>query len=279
MTVPAEPRRGDAPAFVDVHVAGRALCLEYAWIDGPVATSPLLVFLHEGLGSVSMWRDFPRALCAATGMRGLVYSRQGYGRSTPRTRDERWPVAFMHDQARDVLPALLDALAVDVPVWLFGHSDGASIALLFAAAFPQRVRGVIAVAPHIMVEPVSIASIALARDAYEHGELKSRLARHHADPDSAFYGWNDAWLAPAFRHWTIEDELANIACPVLAIQGVDDGYGTMAQVDGIAQRVPRAQLLKLAGAGHAPFRDQPSAFTAAVVAFLAAHGIRTGAGC
>jgi pimeloyl-ACP methyl ester carboxylesterase len=212
-------------------------------------------------------------------MRGFVYSREGHGRSTPRAAGEVWPVEYMHRHACGVLPALLDALAIDAPVWLFGHSDGASIALLFAAAFPERVHGVIAVAPHIMVEPVSIASIEATRHAYVTGDLKSRLSRFHDDPDSAFYGWNDAWLAPAFRRWTIEAELASIVCPILAMQGKDDPYGTMAQVDGIAQRVPQARLVKLAQTGHRPFRDRPVPFTAAVVAFLEAHGIRAGAGC
>ncbi len=279
MTDGAVARRGHASALVDVCADGRNLHLEYQWIDAPRAEAPLLVFLHEGLGSVAMWKDVPRTLCAATGTRGLVYSREGYGRSTPRVHGERWPVEFMHRHARAVLPALLDALAVDAPVWLLGHSDGASIALLFAAAFPERVRGVIAVAPHIMVEPVSIASIAAARDAYASGDLKSRLTRYHDDPDSAFFGWSDAWLTPAFRGWTIEAELEAIACPVLAMQGVDDAYGTMAQIDGIAQRAPDVQRVKLDGAGHSPFRDRPRAFTAAVVAFLEAHGVRAGDGC
>ncbi len=279
MTDGAVGRHRQASALVDVDADGRPLRLEYRWLDAPRADAPLVVFLHEGLGSVAMWKDLPQTLCAATGTRGLVYSREGYGRSTPRAQGERWPVDFMHRHARAVLPALLDALAVRAPVWLFGHSDGASIALLFAAAYPERVRGVIAVAPHIMVEPVSIASIAAARDAYASGDLRSRLARHHDDPDSAFFGWSDAWLAPAFRRWTIEAELAAIACPVLAIQGVDDVYGTMAQIDGIAQRAPDVQRVKLAGAAHAPFRDQPLAFTAAVVAFLEAHGVRAGDGC
>jgi pimeloyl-ACP methyl ester carboxylesterase len=272
-------RHRQASALVDVGADGRPVRLEYQWLDAPRADAPLVVYLHEGLGSVAMWKDLPRTLCAATGTRGLVYSREGYGRSTPRARGERWPVDFMHRQAGAVLPALLDALGVDAPVWLLGHSDGASIALLFAAAFPARVRGVIAVAPHIMVEPVSIASIAAACDAYASGDLRSRLARHHDDPDSAFFGWSDAWLAPAFRGWTIEAELAAIACPVLAIQGVDDIYGTMAQIDGIAQRAPDVQRVKLAAAGHAPFRDQPLAFNAAVVAFLRAHGVHAGDGC
>jgi pimeloyl-ACP methyl ester carboxylesterase len=279
VTAPETPRSEQVPLFADIHADGRDLRLEYAWIGGPRATAPLLVFLHQGLGSVSAWRELPQALCTAVGMRGLVYSRDGNGRSTPRARQERVPVDFMHRQAQHVLPALLDALAIDAPVWLFGHSDGASIALLFAAAFPRRVRGVIAVAPHIMVEAISIASIDEVRTAYATGELRARLARHHDDPDSAFRGWCDAWLDPAFRAWSIETELSAITCPVLAIQGEADPYGTMVQIDGIAQRVATACLVKMPNAGHSPFRDQPPQFMAAVAAFLEGLGVRADADC
>lgn len=269
----ALPPRPPAPAlmsqFAEVSVGSRRLRLEYAWIAAARADAPLLVFLHEGLGSLSMWKDYPAALCAATGMRGLVYSRPGYGRSTPRAPEERWPVDFMHQQARAVLPALLDALGVSAPVWLFGHSDGGSIALLFAAALPARTAGIIVVAPHIMVEAVAITSIEAARRAYESTDLPFRLARHHENAESAFRGWNDIWLDPAFRSWSIESEIAAIACPVLAVQGHDDEYGTMAQIDGIAQHLPQTQLVKLANAGHSPHRDQPVLLTAAVVAFVA----------
>jgi len=269
----ASPPRAAPTAFAEVVVDGRALRIEYAWIAAARADAPLLVFLHEGLGSLSMWKDFPAALCAAAGMRGLVYSRPGYGRSTPRVAEDRWPVDFMHRHARIVLPALLDTLGVHAPVWLFGHSDGGSIALLFAAALPARTAGIVVVAPHIMVEDVSITSIDAARRAYANTDLRQRLARYHDDPDSAFRGWNDVWLDPAFRSWSIEAEVCAIACPVLAVQGHDDEYGTMAQIDGIAQRVPQTQQVKLAAAGHAPHRDQPALLTAAVVAFLRHHGI------
>ena len=270
---------GPAPLFAEIGVGGRAVRIESHWIAAGHADAPLLVFLHEGLGSVAMWRDFPASLCAATGMRGLVYSRPGYGRSTPRARDERWPVDFMHQHARAVLPALLDQLGVHTPVWLFGHSDGGSIALLFAAALPARVAGIVVMAPHIMVEAVSVTSIEAARRAYDTGDLRARLARYHDDPDSAFRGWNDVWLDPAFRSWSIEAEVAAIACPVLAVQGHDDVYGTMAQIDGIAQRAPQARLVKLAQAGHSPHRDQPALLTEAVVAYLRQHHIRAESDC
>jgi len=257
-----------ASSFAEICIDGRVQWLEYGWLDGPYPGAPLMVFLHEGLGSVAMWRDFPRSLCAAVGMRGLVYSRGGYGHSTPRPATEKWPVDFMHAQAHDVLPALFARLGIEDPPWLFGHSDGGSIALLYAAAFPERVAGLVVVAPHVFVEEVSVASIARAREAYATTDLRQRLARYHADPDSAFYGWNDIWLDPTFRNWNIEDCLPRIRCRLLAVQGEDDEYGTMAQIETIARRVPHAWLRRLPACGHSPHRDQPVALTDAVVAFL-----------
>jgi len=256
------------PLFADLLIDGRAQRLEYAWIGAKRADAPLIVFLHEGLGSLAMWKDYPQALCAAAGMRGLVYSRHGYGRSTPRPATQKWPVEFMHAEAQQVLPALFDRLGVEDPPWLFGHSDGASIALLYAAAFRTRVAGLVAVAPHVFVEDVSVTSIEQARIAYATTDLRQRLARYHDDPDSAFRGWNDIWLDPAFRAWNIEDCLPRIRCPLLAVQGEDDPYGTMAQVDAIARLAPHARLLKLPACGHSPHRDQPAALSEAVVAFL-----------
>ena len=254
--------------FVDIAWAGRPLRIEHAWVASEQSTAPLIVFLHEGLGSLAMWKDFPQQLCSAAGCRGLVYSRPGYGRSTPRAADDVWGVDFMHRQADELLPALLAALQVDEPVLLFGHSDGGSIALLHAAHHPQRVRGAIVLAPHIMVEDVSVASIELARQAYLDTDLRQRLAKYHTDPDSAFWGWNRIWLDPAFRRWSIADEIATIRCPLLAVQGVDDEYGTLAQVRGIAERAPQCELLELPECGHSPQRDQPAAVIAAASAFV-----------
>jgi pimeloyl-ACP methyl ester carboxylesterase len=252
--------------------------IEYQWLRPEQADAPLLVFLHEGLGSVSMWRDFPARLCQALGWRGLVYSRPGYGQSTPRPADEHWGPDFMHRQALEVLPALLAALGVDSaarPVWLFGHSDGGSIALLHAALRPAHTAGLVVLAPHIVVEDISVASIAQARLAYLDTDLepslKQRLAKHHADPDSAFWGWNTVWLSAAFRSWNITAELPNITCPVLAIQGLDDEYGTLAQIHGIRDVVPHTQLLELPACGHSPHKDQPQAVVDAVKAWAWAH--------
>jgi pimeloyl-ACP methyl ester carboxylesterase len=260
--------------FVDIDWAGRRVRIEHQWLGSQRPGQPLIVFLHEGLGSLSMWRDYPVRLCDAMGWCGLVYSRPGYGRSTPRGAEEAWGQDFMHRQAQQVLPALLEALHVDTaaqPPWLFGHSDGGSIALLHAASFPDRVAGAIVLAPHILVEDLSVHSIAKARTAYLETDLRQRLARHHDDPDSAFWGWNNIWLHPPFKDWSIEDEIATIRCPLLAVQGLDDEYGTLEQIRGIARRVPQTQLLELPDCGHSPHRDQPDALTAAVAQFLPNH--------
>ncbi|WP_342619913.1 alpha/beta hydrolase [Rhodoferax sp. GW822-FHT02A01] len=244
---------------VELDWAGRPVRVEYQWLRREDTQAPLMVFLHEGLGSVSMWRDFPAALCEALGCRGLVYSRPGYGLSTPRASGEQWRPDFMHRQAREVLPALLSALDID-PIqdrlWLLGHSDGGSIALLYAALFPDRLSGAIVLAPHILVEDVSIESIAEARTAYLDTDLRQRLARHHRDPDSAFWGWNDIWLHPDFRSWRIDQELHTITCPLLAVQGVNDRYGTMEQVHGIARVAPQCAVVELADCGHSPHLEQ-----------------------
>ena len=252
------------PQFTAVTWGGRPVRIEYQWVGQGKTTC---VFLHEGLGSRSMWREFPARLCEALGMRGLVYSRPAYGKSTPRAAGERWNTDFMHRQAHEVLPALLDALGVREPIWLYGHSDGGSIALLFAARFPERVAGLIVAAPHIFVEDLSVSSIEQTRLAYLETDLRDKLARHHDDVDSAFWGWNEIWLHPPFREWSIEREIAAIRAPLLAVQGTDDEYGTMEQVRGIARQVSHAKVLELAACGHSPHRDQPDALIRAAVEF------------
>jgi len=257
--------------FAEFHAGGRDLRLECQWIESDRSGAPLLVFLHEGLGSVAMWKDWPQRVCEAAVCRGLVYSRYGYGQSTPLPPGEKRPVDFMHREANEVLPALLRALDVDArqdkPV-LFGHSDGASIALLYAAMHPDAIAGVVAAAPHILVEDVSVASIAQARMAYLETDLRARLGRYHADPDSAFWGWNDIWLDPAFRRWNLDEYLPRIACPVLAIQGLDDEYGTLAQIRGIRRLAPQTQLLEIPDCGHSPHKDQPAHVIQAVAGFV-----------
>ena len=270
----------EAPATQRIAVQwdGRVTEVEHRWIARERTNQPLLVFLHEGLGSVAMWKDFPDRLCAAAGCRGLVLSRWGYGQSTARPAAERWPVDFMHRQARLFLPAFFDAIGLDTAKdapWFYGHSDGGSIALLFAAAYPARTGGLVVVAPHILVEDVTVENIALAAEAYRRGDQRSKLARYHADPDSAFWGWNDVWLDPAFRSWNIEADLPAIACPVLAVQGRDDEYGSLRQIEGIAAARPqRTRWLVLDACGHSPHRDQPVAVIEAASRFLQRHAVQ-----
>jgi pimeloyl-ACP methyl ester carboxylesterase len=258
-------------SFIDVGWMGRTVRMEHQWIAQEKTDAPLIVFLHEGLGSLAMWKDFPQRLCDANHCRGLVYSRPGYGRSTPRAAEDAWGLDFMHRQAHEVLPALLTALGIDTAVdhpWLLGHSDGGSITLLYAAHYPDRLSGAIVMAPHILVEDLSIASIAQARTAYLETDLRQRLARYHDEPDSAFWGWNDIWLHPPFRQWSIEAEIAAIRCPLLAIQGLNDEYGTLEQVRGIARRVRQTELLELTACGHSPHRDQTAQVIFSVSAFI-----------
>ncbi len=224
-----------------------------------------MLFLHEGLGSLAMWKDFPTRCARAAGCGALVYSRYGYGQSNP-LREPRGP-NFMHDEALKSLPELLDKLGVERPI-LFGHSDGGSIALIHAGGAQRPVRALILMAPHIMIEDISIRSIEAARRSYEATDLRDKLARYHSDPDSAFRGWNDIWLNPEFRNWNIDEYLPRITCPILAIQGEQDQYGTMEQIDCIARAIPGVDVLKLKQCGHSPHRDQPAAVIERVTQFV-----------
>ena len=243
------------------------VALELQHIAGP-ATQPTLVFLHEGLGSVALWRGWPQTLCERLGCAGLVYSRQGYGQSDTRPDvrgSGRLEPDYMHREALNVLPELLRLSGIERPV-LLGHSDGGTIALLHAAH--QPVSACIVMAPHVLVEDVSVRSIEAAREAYENGPLRARLAPFHASVDCAFWQWNDIWLSPAFRSYDIRQEISAVSAPLLAIQGEDDPYGTMAQIDDIATAVPHARLVKLPQCGHSPHRDQPQAVAQAIENFL-----------
>lgn len=246
----------------------RRVRIEHAWIDGP-ADGPLVVFLHEGLGCVAMWRDFPRELCAAVGARGLVFSRPGYGGSSGPTEAHR-DVDYLHRQAHEVLPRVLDALGVKERAWLFGHSDGGTIALLFAARFVERTAGVVVLAPHIFVEDVTVRGVRSALEAYGPAQ-RERLARYHPQPDAVFRAWTDIWLDARFRQWSIEREIEAIRAPMLAIQGCDDEYATLGQIRGIARRVPSTELVELEECGHSPQRDQPRRVMDRVSRFLESH--------
>lgn len=226
---------------------------------------PALVFLHEGLGSIGLWRGFPELVAAATGRRAIVYSRAGHGWSSP--ADLPRSPDFMHHEALVVLPELLEKMEAGEPPILVGHSDGASIGLIHAASNP--VSGLVLLAPHVFVEPESIAEIEAARVRFETTDLPKRMARHHRDPAGTFYGWNDIWLDPGFRGWNIEDVLPAVDCPALIIQGVDDEYGTLAQVDAIEAglRGPVGRLI-LADCGHSPHLDHPELVLEAMTPFV-----------
>lgn len=254
--------------LAEMSFEGRPLRLEYVWLNADRADAPLVVFLHEGLGTLAMWGGFPQRLCDAGGFRGLLYSRYGYGRSTARPAREQWPLDYLEREARQLLPDFLRAVGADAPPWLFGHSDGASIALIYAAAFPNALAGAVVLAPHLFVEDATIAGIDTARRNYETADLRKRLSRYHTNPDDAFWRWHDRWVDPEFRDWNIEALLPAIRCRLLAIQGADDEYATMAQIDGIKRQVPQAELLKLAACRHAPHRDQPQAVTDAAIRII-----------
>lgn len=243
--------------------------LEYAWFrpDSSAPDAPVLVLLHEGLGSLALWKQFPGLLAQATRCPVLAYSRYGYGKSdrlaAPRTVD------YMHREAREVLPGVLAQLGIENPI-LVGHSDGASIALIHAGTARWPVRGVVAMAPHVFVEDITVASIAEAKVAFESTDLPQKLGRYHDDVESTFRGWNDIWLHPDFRNWNVENFLAGIRCPVLLIQGEDDQYGTAAQVEAIARQVSGpVETRVLPECAHSPHVDQKQATLGAIQNFVA----------
>ena len=254
--------------------------LEVAIVGPANPSTPSLVFLHEGLGCVGLWRDWPAQLCSQLQMPGLVYSRQGYGQSDARVsarsnsqvlngvRQGRLQADYMHHEALNVLPKLLRGLGIQNPI-LIGHSDGGTIALIHASHHP--VAACVVMAPHVMVENISVNAIEQARDAFLQGSLRERLAKFHADVDGAFWQWNDVWLSSEFRSFDIRKEIEGITAPLLAIQGEDDAYGTMAQIDDIASRVPHAERVKLASCGHAPHRDQSAQVQTTIAQFLSTH--------
>jgi pimeloyl-ACP methyl ester carboxylesterase len=224
-----------------------------------------LVLLHEGLGSVALWRDFPAALKAATGRRVIAFSRFGHGRSEPPAQP-RTP-AFFHEEALEVLPALLPQLAAPEPI-LVGHSDGASIALIHAGERP--VTGLALLAPHVVVEDITVDAIRETRRQFEAGGLRERMARHHDDPDAAFFGWCDVWLDPAFRTWSLESEARRVTAPTLLIQGSEDPYGTLDQIDRIESRVRGPVTRLVVPGGHSPHLEAAEQVVAALAEFTGA---------
>jgi pimeloyl-ACP methyl ester carboxylesterase len=247
--------------------------LEYRFLrpEGALdAGHAALVFLHEGLGSVALWKDFPAQVVSATGAPALVYSRYGYGKSD-RIAEARG-VDYMHREALEVLPDLLDALSIRNPV-LIGHSDGASIALIHAGSGSRPVRGLVLMAPHVFVEDITVNSIAEAKVAFANTGLPAKLARYHDDAESTFRGWNDIWLHPDFRFWNIEEYLPGVNCPLLLIQGEDDQYGTSTQVTAIARQVNGpVETLMLSNCAHSPHVDQMQATVQRIAHFLGRLG-------
>ena len=241
--------------------------LEYAWSGarsgGPAGAA--IVMLHDSLGAVRTWKDFPDHLARAAGLPVLTYSRAGFGGSGPQ-RTPRWR-GYMHHEAEQVLPALLQALDVKDPI-LFGHSDGATIALICAGAHPTLSSGLILEAPHVFVEAVTLKGIAAAKTVYRTTNLREKLSRYHPDPEAVFANWTETWTAPYFADWNVEEYVAKIRCPVLMIQGKDDEYGTAAQLDAIKAGRPDRDVLMLDNCAHSPHRDQPAAVLAAAADFV-----------
>jgi pimeloyl-ACP methyl ester carboxylesterase len=256
---------GKLPIPRRYHIDGH--WLEAARIEPRDSTIPTIVMLHEGLGSVSHWKDFPSRLAEATGAGIFLYSRYGHGGSDalegPRS------VSYMHHEAQVVLPEILQKAGIERPL-LLGHSDGASIAILYAGTFLESAAGLVLEAPHVFVEDITVTSIAQARVLYSETDLPQRLGRYHASVDSLFWGWNNIWLDPRFRDWNIESYLDSIRCPVLVLQGAQDEYGTTMQIEAIQRRIPSTSAITLDDCKHAPHRDRREATLSAISRFLVA---------
>ena len=242
--------------------------LEYACWGLSPSEAPTLVMLHEGLGCVALWRDFPEQLAAATGFGVFVYSRAGYGQSS--TAELPRPIDYMTREAIDILPQVLRHIGFQRGV-LLGHSDGASIAAIYAGSIEDyRIRGLILIAPHFFTEEMGLEEIANAKTIYETTDMKSRMAKYHRDPDNAFRGWNDAWLNPEFEDWNVSEVIDYLRIPVLAVQGVNDPYGTLAQIEEIEQRIySPVDTETIEECGHAPHLEFPERTIAAVSEFCA----------
>lgn len=249
-------------AYADGHAR-----IEFQWVGPADASGPVMVFLHEGLGSLAMWKDFPQRLCHSLGCKGLVYSRPGYGASQDLVPTQPWGSDFMHRQAHATLPALLRALQVNEPLVLLGHSDGASIALLYAASYPQSCKAVVALAPHLFVETKTLLAIEALLDPQVRQPLLTRLGKYHQDPQSTLERWSQAWLAPDFVAWSITDTIAALQCPVLAVQGTQDEYGTLVHLQTLAMHHAATEQLIFEACGHAPHRDQAARLSAAICDF------------
>lgn len=243
--------------------------LYFKWVNENAEKEPVILFLHEGLGSIAQWKNFPEKLCGETGLKGLVYERQGYGNSSPlsQKRDEK----YLHEYALKELPLLIEKLKLaNKKIILYGHSDGGSIAYIYAGAYPQNIVGIITEAAHVFVEDVTLNGITPVVKAFQETEMRDKLSQYHGDKtEQIFYAWSDTWHLKRFRNWNIESELRNISCPVLAIQGKDDEYGTELQLDKILTGVSgQAKKLYLPDCGHSPWKEQQEAVVFAVKKFI-----------
>lgn len=257
------------PELIAVNWGDRNREIEYQWVGLTDPEAPTMVFLHEGLGSVRHWQQWPHQLCQHLGYRGLVYSRYAYGNSTSRPTDEIWQNDYLHTEAQQALPALLNALDINQPVCLFGHSDGATIALLYAAMPHNLAKNLIILAPHLYAEPMTTAGVQQAIEWYKKGNLKTRLARYHANADSAFWGWAGVWgNEHSLSSWNIEQDIQSISCPVLTIQGAEDEYATLAQVYDVKKNIPHAEICILKDCRHSPHIDLPEIVTQHIQDFL-----------
>ncbi|MFT6878717.1 MAG: pimeloyl-ACP methyl ester carboxylesterase [Granulosicoccus sp.] len=249
-------------------LCANSMSLEYTCFGPPPSQAPTLVLLHEGLGSAGLWRDFPTQLVESTGFGVFAYSRAGYGRSDSVTLPR--PLNYMTCEATDILPRVLDAIGFSQGI-LIGHSDGATIAAIHAGEVRDpRVQGIVLMAPHFFTEPIALSAISDAKLAYENLDLRLRLAKYHHDPDNAFYGWNDSWLHPDFAQWEVSSVLESLQVPVLAIQGLQDQYGSLAQIDIIEHKCPTlVKKLLLDDCRHSPFLDCPSEVLVEITRFCA----------
>lgn len=256
--------------IISVYWNGRERDIEYQWVGVNSPLAPLIIFLHEGLGSITHWQSWPDQLCQALGYRGLLYSRYAYGNSTPRPENEIWQGNYLHIEAQQALPALLKALDITETFTLLGHSDGGTIALLYAAEPNNQAKNLIVLAPHIYIEPMSTTGVQQAIKWYKSGDLRQRLSRYHANVDSAFWGWANVWGDINYQGvWNIEKEITTIQCPVLAIQGTDDEYASLAQIYDIQKHVPQTELCVLDACRHSPYIDMPDETINIIKTYLA----------
>lgn len=242
--------------------------LEYKFIrPKAIQSETMIVFLHEGLGSIAQWKNFPEILCNQIGLVGLLYSRHGYGKSTPLNTVKN--PDFLHEEALQVLPELLNKLNIKNPI-LLGHSDGASIALIASSLKKISPKALIVIAPHLFLEPITINGVLSAISMFENGALKSILSKYHTNPTGTFHTWSKTWLQPECKNWNIEEYVKDIACPILAIQGVNDNYGTLEQIRRIGQLNPKTILHEIPNGGHSPHLEDPISLTTAIKEFIKA---------